>query len=338
MKHPRRLENSRGVTLVELMIVMTVLSIMAVAVTPLFNTTQQGYSAMEAHALIKGAGESTLNVVQHTLTESKRLFENNANDALYVAKMQRVLAPPLLAGSTLPTIEENGSISPSTSSFVAAGVGNWLFFASLGQTFALNVLDSGSVVRSVRIDSYLFNAYYLATDGNSLGLLNELALWEWHSPIVADYNQIMAISDVTKRNNVVTNLVSSGTTEAWDPSQTNPNNAFYALTSGGGIALDSGYTLAEKSAKQTVKISAVINGFYYGVCPNTSSTTFVCDHQVPEFGTASGIYFPSGFEIVVVGPNSDRQVFIRLVLVAQGAFKKLISHEQILLATVRDLW
>ncbi|MBV9079597.1 MAG: prepilin-type N-terminal cleavage/methylation domain-containing protein [Elusimicrobia bacterium] len=334
---------NRGVTLVELMIGAALLGILALAMAPVYQASQRAFTSLEARTSLKSQGQDAVNKVGHRLSECKRMFENNANDNAFLARVQLGTAPAVMAGSVLPVSEETGSISPSSAAFVAASVGNQLFFASVLAAGDFNVLDSSANTKTVRIDEYWFNRYYIAFDtaSKSVGGNTRRVLWEWHSRTYADYNQIMAISDTTKRNNTVTALVNAGIAYAWDPSTTTVTAAFYTLAVGGAVATQSGHTILmgnSGTCRDMLKLTTglTVGGFRYGVSPNTGGG-FSTAYLVPQFAVAS-VNFPSGFEVVDIGPNSARQIFIRLVLVAEGPFPGPIGSEQVLLTDTRDLW
>lgn len=326
----------RGFTLTEVMIASAVLSILVLAVMPVIRLSQQGFSSMEARNALKSEGQAAMNRIGHKLVECKRLFENTTADNLFLARAQ--LSVPALANSRLPGLEETGAISPSSGTFVASSVGNRLFFASVVPPADLTVLDGGGNTETVRIDLYVFNAYHLAGDAaKSVAGQSRRVLREWHSGSYADYNQLSGIPDPTKRANAARSLVNDrGIAFAWDPSTVDVNAAFYAINGGSGaLTLQPAHAIAGNSSAEMMRINTglTLGGFRWGISPNIASTP----NPVPQFGTAGG-NFPSGFEVVVVGPNSARQVFMRMVMAAEGTFPGTITSEQVLLTTARDLW
>jgi prepilin-type N-terminal cleavage/methylation domain-containing protein len=328
-----------GVTLVELLIAVTILSMLVVGVSPFISLTQRGFSSMEAHNSLKTGGQEAINRIGNKLAQCKRLFENTVDSDAFRARAVLTTQPTIITGSKIPIIEENGTLSPGATGFISASMGNSIFFASIEAPADMDVLDSTGNPCVVRIDYYQFNYFYLAEEALiSLAGQPRINLWEWHSEKYADYTQLINITDTTKRQNAVKVLFASGTTCAWDPSVTSINLAFYTLDAAGALTLNPAHTIAEDSAKPMIKlITGVTAGSYrYGISPNTG-ITINSSHPVPQYATTSGKY-PSGLEVIVIGPNSARQIFIRLVHLAQGSFKGYISSEQILLTTARDLW
>lgn len=334
MKRP--LLHRGGFTLIEMMLASIILSILVLAVAPVFNMTQRGFTSVEARNALKTSGQEAVNRLSHKMVECKRLFENTAVGNAYLALIQRVEAPATLADSRLPSLEETGSVTPSSGTFVPASVGNSLFFASVDRPRDLTVNDSGGDTQIVRVDTYVFNYYFLSQDDSiTIGGQPGRRLWEWHSGLYADYNQIVGITDATTQANVVAALQSGGIPVAWDPSSTSAGAAFHTLNANGSITLVGDPEIAERWAAEMIVIRRAATGSYrHGVSPNTGAESA---HPVPHFAAADDA-FPSGFEIVAVGPNSARQVFVRLVLAAEGSFGGGMTSEQVSLATVRDLW
>ena len=333
---------SRGVTLLELMIAVTILGIISVGISTFLTNVQRNYSVEDARIGIKTGTQTAINKIALNLTAAKRLFQNTAGDNAFLALAQLTApAPAALAGSKLPQINDGASMSPSVGSFVASAVGNSLFFASLDLPFVTlaPIADSAAAMHTIRVDSYHFNYYYLSQSmAQSVGGAGQIMLWEWHSVSVADYSQIMAWPDATLRSNLVKALFAAGYNYAWDCTQDTVNTAFYALNSAGAVtAMGAAPALTQKTAAPMIKLLTGTLGanYRYGVAPNTG-TSFKIPYAVPQFGTAGG-NFPSGFEIVVVGSSSARQVLMRLVLTAEGTFKGNIANQQVVVASARDI-
>ncbi len=336
------LQASKGFTLLELMIAVTILGIISAGMATFLAKIQRNYSVEDARIGIKTGAQTAINRISINLTAAKRLFQDTAGDNAYLALAQlSAPAPAALAGSKLPQINAGASMSPNVGTFVASAVGNSLFFASLDLPFIAvpAIADSAASLHTIRVDSSHFNYYYLSQSmAQSVAGDGQIMLWEWHSISVADYSQIMSWTDATLRTNLVKALFAAGYTYAWDSTQDTVNTAFYSLTAAGAIsALGTAPVLSQKSAAPMIKLLTGTLGanYRYGVAPNTGAS-FNIPYPVPQFGTAGG-KFPSGFEIVAVGSSSSRQVLIRLVLTAEGAFKGSIANQHVVVATARDI-
>jgi len=330
---------SNGFTLPEVLVTSALFAILIVLITPIFQLVQQSFTSADARSNLKTSSQKAINNMGQTLTECKRLFQNVTSDVNFLNRVQFSGVPFALGGSRLPLNIENGTLSPATTNFVTTAVGNSLFFASINQPQDMVVTDSLSNISSIRIDTYHFNYFYLAPDfTQSIGGQSKINRWEWHSVNFADYNQLMNITDGTKQANTAKTLFTSGIQLAWNPSVSTATAAFYLLDGSGNITASPSQMIIQATASKMIKILTVTpgGGYRYGVSPNTGGS-FTTSKPVPLFGTAGG-NFPSGLEVVTVGPNGTRQVLIRLVLVAEGSFKGDIAHEQLVVTNIRDLW
>jgi type II secretory pathway pseudopilin PulG len=333
-----------GVTLVELIITITVMTLILASVMPLFFTTQRGFTTLEVNSVLPAATQEALNHIQHRLAESKRIFGNDAVGKSFLALVSP--SPAAAPGSLLPVIASTASLTPASPAFSAGNVGNSLFFASVAAPLELKDINTtaGPTV-SVRMDTFLFNYYYLSRDSSDhLGGKPRLELWEWHSVPYADYLQLGGITDGTKRTDAASELFKNGVEFAWDSSTSDKAAAFYSLNNAGDITSVPAHTLVVSSGRDAPRkmISlirgAASGGFKYSVSANTGGP-FTHKYQVPRYAApdaATG--FPGGFEVMTVGANSARQVFLRLVVAAQGNFKGYMSFENVVLVTARDLW
>jgi hypothetical protein len=352
MTFPASLRSRKGVTLVELIITATVMSIMILTVVPLFTTTTRGYTSLEVSTVLAAGTQVAVTKIQNRLSENKRLFGNDTIGNAYKDKVTPSLLNTLLAGSKLPVIDPDASLSPSSATFVTGNTGNSLLFASVDEPVPLNgILNGSGVAVNVRLDTYVFNYYYLYQNPSvRMGGTPTLELWEWHSIPYVDYLGLINLSDVTLRNNSITALLAQGYTFAFNSSAT-ATTAFYQMSgSNPWLTLQGGHNLTRNNSKlggvhswqndsrQMIDLirGISVGGFTYSVSFNTSPS-FTHRYTVPVYGTASSD-FPSGFETLIVGPSGNRRVFARLVMAAKGSFKGVMSYEQILLAASRDLY
>jgi prepilin-type N-terminal cleavage/methylation domain-containing protein len=338
MKIPHSLTSRRGYTLAEVLIASAILGIFAITASVFLQSILSGFSSMETSNTLKSSGQKALNRIALVLTENKRFFENNANDNAFFARVQLGTGIPVaITGSRRPIINENGSVSPSSGTFVAADVGNSLFFASLDPSVDISALNSSAVSVTNRIDIYHFNYYFVAFTTGSISGKTKRFLREWHSVQYADYTEIMAISDATLRNHTCTALNNSGVHYAFNTSTTSVSNAFFTISTNTLTAAAAHLiTKATEGSMMNLVTGAMGGSFGYSVSPNTGGT-YTPSVTVPSFASASG-EFPSGFEIVATGNNSARQILIRLVLVGKGNFKNYPVYDNTIAVNARDLW
>ncbi len=330
----------RGITMVELVITMAVMAVIMAAVTPLFTLLSRSFTNLEAGSVLPAGTQKALNRIQNRLGESRRLFENTTIGAAYLAKLPALPRTPVGWGQ-LPTINPGMALSTHSAVFVSSAVGNSLCFAS---TYAPNLLTNvGTVGTTVRVDSFMFNYYFISE--NTSVVVNgkpSLELWEWHSIPYADYQQLSLMTPARSSSTALALRNQYGVTFAWDSSADVPASAFYVLSTTGGVVAAPTHVIQTatdpklRSANMIQVISgAASGGFKFGVSRNG----FPQSHQVPIYGyNSSASDFPGGLEIMIVGPSSSRQVFVRLVVTAQGNFKGLLSYENVVLLSARDLY
>lgn len=319
---------------------MAVMSVVLMASQSLFTLTHRGFTALEVSNLMPAATQEALNKIQRRVIENRRIFDGSPAGLAFFGRMPAV-SPAPLAGSRLATISPNMSLSVSSGVFVSTNVGNSLFFAGINQSHAHTVAAGTS-----RIDSYIFNYYYLAENLSvRLGPGPALELREWHSRPYIDAYRFKQMPE-PKRSQVGLALYADGLRYAWDPTVNSTATAFFVLSSTGGLISSSPHTIqasVDPRLKPAKMISMIVGasgaGFKYGVSRRTIGS-FTHQNPVPAYVQGSDITatFPSGFEVMIVGYSSQRQVFVRLVTVAQGNFKGFLSFENILLTTARDVY
>jgi len=327
------MEKQEGMTLTELMISLSVFTIIVAVTMTSISTFSKAFTSMDATNQLKSCSQKAINKIGLRLSECKRIFQNTAADTPFLLRITDIETP--LSNSRLPRIIETGSLSPGDSLFDASGVGNSLFFANTEFPEILQLSSS----YTARIDCYVFNYYYLVpVSGITIGNTPALKLMEWHSKKYADYKQIMAFTDTNTRTLIINQLKNRQIDYAWDPAATSVSSAFYLLEAGNPTpSVVSGHMIQKDTYEDMTKFArGVIWGRYKaGVSPNTGGA-FNTDHPVPKYAIASQ-NFPSGFEVAITGPRSAHRVFIRMVLVAQGP-SMLVAFENPVLTSARNLW
>jgi hypothetical protein len=333
----------KGITLVELIITATVMSVMILTIIPLFTATTRGYTSLEVATVLSSGTQEAVTRMQNRLAENKRLF---GRDTIGIAMLGRVtpsVSPAALSGSQLPVIDPNASLSPSSSTFVAANTGNCLLFAGVDQTVEVSTTNGSGSVGGVRVDVFTFNYYYLSPNSAApVGGVPGRDLWEWHSKPYVDYVGLITLPDVTFRNNVIKELLARNYNYAFNSSATVVTAAFYQLQgSTPWLNSASAHNIDKAEAQKMVRLirGTSIGSFNYSVSPNTGPG-FKHKYDVPSYSppATTADNFPSGFETVIVGPAGTRRVFARIVMAAQGSFKGYQAYEQVLLVAARDLY
>jgi prepilin-type N-terminal cleavage/methylation domain-containing protein len=335
---------ARGMTLVEVIVAVAVMGIIMTATIPFFTYTQSGYTSLEVTTVLPAAMQKALSKIQHRIVENCRIFDSGSIGTAYRARATPNISPavpsatasPPAIPSKLPLLSPDMTLSVTSSTFNRAAVGNSLFFAS---TDAPYEAPSGGGL-AVKVDTFIFNYFYLVRNSATLNGQPAIELHEWHSTPYVDYARLISITDTAKSTSTIAWLYSRGLRHAWDRSSNDPNNAFYSLNSAGMMTLaplhniqTSTDPLLKPAAMISIIRGAASGGFHYGVCPNN----LPAKNQVPQFASASGD-FPAGFETIVVGEALGRQVFVRLTMAAQGNFKGFKTFENISLFSCRDIY
>jgi hypothetical protein len=335
-------------TLTEVILVTAMIAIMATAMSSLIMTVQRSYASYEASSGIQLGAQTALNRVQSMLIQSKRQFDSTADPSWLTAAETSGAptgGPAIMTGSHLPIIEVNGSFAPTTVStsntFVELispnAVGNELFFLSV-DTPTNNTVGAAQVL----VDSYHFNIYYLAFNPGAIGFggYNQIVLQEWQSISFADYEELANLGSGALTTGAAAAMYASGYHYAVDTATATAGFGIYSISAGGTLSLMGTPKIPLNQTKPLLNLLTGISGsgYAYGVSPNTT-TAFSHSYPVPVFATAGvGTPFPAGFETMIIGANSARQIFVRLVVVASGAFKGYKATGQTVTATVRDLY
>lgn len=291
------------------------------------------------------------------------------------AFMQNITPVNTTSKHLLPTIQTTGSLSPEkdcatypNNYFRANSVGNVLMFAKYLGKF--NKINIASITEKRNLDLYEFKLYYLTQEGT--GSNNFLDFWsnspskkpirliEWTSKPYADYTQFadyIADSTNPNRTTIRAALTAAGITEVWDRSATTIGTAFYTVGAGTSATINviGSPTITRNRHNDILRFGSDA----YSVAYNTNNTTgnanyFPIRHQVPYFyqhnpaactgaipadnttPNSSGGAFPYGFEVMVTGPASGRNVLMRITSAARS-HNGLISHADMLTTYARDL-
>ncbi len=365
-----------GWTLIELMMTVAMIGIITPAITFLFVKVNQGMAGDEMHTQMRALNEQTQLRLHEHLLSTKHLFQNDASVSFLGPVTLGMSAAtktsyPVLTGSLLPIAQPSlgtgaaGSFSPTQA--VTADFGNSLLFAAYDLPQTINNLSytapltvSGATVTysdgspaTVIVDLYRFYYYYLTTNNDHpIRGANAYRLVEWESGEYADYRQISGITDSALQGGIAKwlatpgkadpNIITYAITTAYDPTQTNPSNAFYALTTSSPYLAASptgtpALTEAKVSFLTNINTGMLSSGFGYGISPN-SSTWGDDPLTVPLYGLAVGTTFPSGFETGISGSGVGTVVLTRCALVAKGGAPRVVYNDSTIVTNVRNVW
>lgn len=328
--------------MVEVTISVAIFLMITMSVYPLVRAASRSFSLSRARVAIATSSQETLNRIANNLIDNKRLFEQGTGDdflGLVLPDLPSSGAIPL-PNSKLPDIMS----SHTSASIHPEDIGNSLFFASYAKSE--NIVALSGV--DYRIDTYRFYYYYLATDGSKkIDDKSIINIWEWISVRYADFNQL-PIAD-PDRTDVLNELVNRKVNFAWDPSISDVNIVFFdidgTVPGTAVLVLNPAHNIKRWNKKNITSIIDITGNTRFGVAPNVDphNTRFPVpsDSRYEENVYHSGILdgeFPAGFEVVIVQPEKHRQIYIRLVMAAEGYFPSVTRREQTVVVAATDLW
>lgn len=346
----RFLQNQKGLTLVELLIASLIMGIMAIFIGTFLIESFTHNLEIEAAGDLGNFSQQTVNRMRLELSQSRRLFDQSEGGHSYWEALHLPKGLQPSSGSRLPEIVPHGSLSPSNSEnyrnpFVRDSVGNILFFAQ--HESAMQTLREKTMV-----DLYHFVAYFLVERREarfSPKIPMYLDLMRCESGLYADLGQLRDIRDDETRSKALKTLQANGVLALWDVGQS-ADVAFTEL-----VDYKPGKAPLVKPAIEMKNCVQAISSLGYRdrlSGPMTYSVAFNggaqfnIRRQVPLFaGTPTAasaaslapgeMRFPNGFEIVMVGPKSGRQVYLRLVLAA-NIRRSITTRDASIIATVKD--
>lgn len=343
-KHPR------GVTLTEIIIAVALLSVLMAAAVPFLINSVRGMSALQATDAVNTNAQAALNRIKADLIECRQIIDrdvdNNNFDSLVQEKIWGGLGHAVLQNTRLPLIEPAGTLSTESASFAnqRTSVGNSLLIVRYDRPE-----DIAAPNASYRIDTYRFIYYYLtptSTSENFNGVTRR-TLWRWESVRFADFDTLNAIGNEDDAQFIRTSMIAPGPRRiqfAYQPA----NSLLRRIRAGGFSSLSDEFVIPAEPGRHLEAFTAIrgiaAGGFRLGVAPNSSDlklkekVPLFADYSLASPSLGQPQDFPSGFEVVIVGQNMARQVFVRLVLAAKGGFKGTVSQETNIFTTARDSW
>ena len=275
----------------------------------------------------------------------------------------------------LPTIRPDGSLSPEKDCvnypdnfFRANSVGNLLLFVKYAGNFNRFSITTANMKRT--LDVYEFKLFYLTSDSNLPGRfidfwrtspsLRRLRLIEWTSLPYLDFTQFQDyLTDLSTadRTTIRSDLTTAGLTRIWNRSATDVASAFYSLgtTTAATPTADTTHTIPRARINDVLLFGNQDYSVAYNANTNAASSSYfpirtavpffynnnppACNGAVPAPNTtpnSATAVFPGGFEVMIVGPASGRNVLMRVTSVAPH-YGSLVSQANMLTTYARDL-
>lgn len=384
MPAQKELRLQRGLTLVEVMITLAIFAVIMTMFMQFLFGSWSVTSQVQIRAVLKTNSEKGLNEISRYLSQSKKLFTRSSSSENYLGKLDLSKAPPPVTYRQLPDIRTSGALSPEktcqispSAYFLPYSFGNSLFFA---ETLApLQFYHAASGLRRT-IDVYRFDYVYITdnrTDTNYLTNRPQVKVnyWGgntryaqnlilWQSKALADHQQLQELftsASSDQKTAAASALSAMGIDTAWKRSETNPNDAFYTISSSTLTKNDNAYKVPMSRFTDTLRLQN--NGSeVYSVSYNKNSTSsnpnvFGVNFKVPMYYTptyntsgcsdvpaapafaSDSAYanFPGGFEVGIAGPQSGRSVMMHLSMIARTTSHKLVEQAFTTTTYARDL-
>ncbi|MFM1873885.1 MAG: hypothetical protein RL398_3307 [Planctomycetota bacterium] len=332
-----------GFSMIEMIVAALLLSLMILAVTTL---AINGGDAQEYARRLNRSTEITQDLIDQLRMElltSIRVFGNDQDGADHLDRLDLAGAPPLLAGSVLPTVSAVASIDADT--VERALTGNSLFFARLGWTDRYRCTSGEEYL----VDVYRWVYYYLTPEdgGPMAGRAIGLNLVRVESEPLVDGIGIDRISSSTDRAQVLRHLA-QGTADV--TGQARPKAAVVWLRDGDPATSGTFRQINESTGalsnspsgrpspwtilRSESRVQGLLSYRHHSIATEFGTTT-----PASRFGVRSttGVGFPHGFEVQVVGPSSARQILIHFAVASTNQRGLTAYADQQVVLDVRDL-
>ena len=215
-----RKSNQRGWTIIELMMVVSIIGLIIPALTTLFMYCYQGLASAEMHLQLKALNEQIVLHLHERMNTSKHMFQNNAASGglSFIGQINLGSAPASVSFSQMPQAQSGATItfSPAAGA-VNSEFGDCLFYAVYAQPQTLGkdaggkgdifiapvtvggpltitqdnwtttttaaIVDGTGKAVTVNLDVYRFYFDYLSSVGDMKPIPNYTSYWliEWQS-------------------------------------------------------------------------------------------------------------------------------------------------------------
>jgi hypothetical protein len=326
-----------GYSLAEITVVLAITSFMLLIAYSAIEQATVTTMFVEQHNDLPVFAQGAVNRIQNDVFQAKQIFDAT-NGPGYISAM--TLGNAVFGGSLLPIFNTSSSAALAPDRASQRYTGNELLIARQLPPMEIGLGNdaSGNPIRT-NISIYRLELFYLTqkTTRNFLGSGGFIDLVAATSEPFADYTELTGASFYTaaQLQTIYTALRAGNTLtgpvlRAWDPGQAwnasvhniNANNTLGSVDTGPTFAMTVKSLMPGLSGG---RISGRLN--YTVAFPSTNPLVLNQGSRdpVPLYAVANG-NFPSGFEVLVVGPAGNRQVLVRLTVYAHYAANRLASQ------------
>jgi prepilin-type N-terminal cleavage/methylation domain-containing protein len=303
----RARRSEAGFTALEIMVTLIIIGVMATIVEHTLGSAHRAERQLSAVRRVTERCEKVAYEILDEVNRSRKLFQGDATGQAYLDALD-LTRDPLLATARLPVFEEGNRMLADLAG--EPRTGNILFFVSEAPA-AEAVADAGTGKKRA-IDLHRFICIYprqttrVLVSGSQMLPARDLVVWR--SALFPSHAQILAIEDDDERTSVIRDLVERwGCDHAW-ASNSELDEAFYALGSLGGISptplaspvIDEDLDASERGrlVYADLQLARSMPNEYY------RRNRFTVDDPA--------VWSPDGLEVKVVGISGARKVWYRL--------------------------
>lgn len=324
----RRSQSQRGMSLVEIIVVLAVVSVLMIIVYKLLEDAMHAAMFGESHNDMVIMTQRVVNRLHGEIMQSRVAYQEDATGSAYRAALQ---LPVLVKWSDtlLPVFQTETTLDPDLGNGVERRAGNSLLIVRQLEPLSVMYDDDGKPGTpdvEFLADRYRFEYEYLVTrNGRSFGGTGFfLDLVESRSVEFADYFQLKSLTSAQLKL-VVPKIQAAKITRAWDAGQP-IDNAFYDLAPAAGGAFGTVLNKPQIAIATTATLlpdmpGGRINGridYSIAFTPNDPIKPFKITNPMFFYAQPDATYpkFPAGFEVKIAGPSGHRKVGLRLVLMS----------------------
>lgn len=323
---PLRARPSRGHTLFELTLAMSIMVGVMLMVCELIGSAQHAQIYINARNKASQHASKLITDLRAAGLSSRRLYQDDAEGRSYLAALDATKYP-VMAGTRLPVVDANGRLDPD-----AVGVrrtGNALLLACEDRPREFTTTGGGRH----RVDIVKFVSVYPTRRTVKVvdAIPDRIDLVRFASRAYADKGSLDQIPVAAEKVEVVKALKAQGVNRCWIAGAA-IGAAFFDLNTDGTIAAAPvAAPVIDCAPEQPVR--TMLGASKASVAPNSTKM------KVPTFAQldATAPAYPSGFEVKVVGPSGGREVLVRLVILVGVAGGQDAEATSTRLFSVRDL-
>ena len=317
----------RGFTIIEMMIAFIMLMTLSFLITSLIISGNDAHKYSDRLGRVTEISQEVVDEMRRELLATVRLFGDDTIGNAYKSTLEPWSAATRIASSTLPTIKPLGTFDKDV--LGKEKTGNEILFArhAWADTFTCT---SG---KSYRVDVYRLVAYFMRLESGGPNPSNPwgLDLCKWTSEPLVNGTQIDGIAVATDQAEMLIHLrdgTPDDTGESHAPCQVvwmlgadpSTSGTFRQILATGAMTQTPQLPRADPWQIQRADDYSNAGMLFYrhhSVASNyAQSNQGVARYGLADNAAGSGVGFPHGLEIQIIGSAAARQVLIHLTTVS----------------------